>query len=92
MCSEKSEHFLPHMWHPSSLPQITGNQSYVTVSEQTIQHNYVTQRFQICEQDLYISLLARKGVYFLVKITRKGVHFLTQIALKVVNFPKLNIQ
>ena len=35
------------------LPQITGNQSYVTVSEQTVQHNYVTQRCQICEQGLY---------------------------------------
>ena len=35
------------------LPIITGNQSYVTVSEQTIQHDYVTQRCQICEQGLY---------------------------------------
>ena len=38
-------------WHPS-WPQITGNQSYVTISEQSIQHN-VTQRCQICEQGLY---------------------------------------
>ena len=50
MCSGKSEHFLPHMWHPSRLTQITGNQSYVTVSEQTIQHNNVKQSCQICEK------------------------------------------
>ena len=35
------------------LPQITGNQTNVTVSEQTIQHTCVTQRCQICEQGLY---------------------------------------
>ena len=38
MCYVKSEHFLPQMWHPSRFTQITGNQSYVTVGEQTIQH------------------------------------------------------
>ena len=31
----------------------TGNQSCVTVGEQTVQHNYVTQKCQICEQGLY---------------------------------------
>ena len=34
------------------LLQLTGNQSYVTVSERTIQH-YVTHRCQIGEQGLY---------------------------------------
>ena len=34
------------------LHKITGSQSYVTVSEQAIQH-YVTQKCQICEQGLY---------------------------------------
>ena len=34
------------------VPQLTGNQSYVTANEQTIQH-YVTQRCKICEQRLY---------------------------------------
>ena len=46
----KSEHFLPHMWHLSRFTQITGNQSYVTVSEQTIQHNNVKQSCQICAE------------------------------------------
>ena len=35
------------------LPKITGNQSYVTVGEPTLQHNYVTQRCQNLEQGLY---------------------------------------
>ena len=28
------EHFLAQKWHPSRFTQITGNQSYVTVSEE----------------------------------------------------------
>ena len=48
-CSGKSEHFLPHMWHPSRCSKTT-NQSCVTVGEQTIQHNYMTQKCQMCEQ------------------------------------------
>ena len=48
------EYFLPHMWHPSRFNPNNGSRSYVTVSEQTIQH--VTQRCQICEQGLYDDL------------------------------------
>ena len=32
--------------------KITGNQSYVTVGEQTLQH-YMSHKCQICEQGLY---------------------------------------
>ena len=54
MCSGKSEHFLPHMWHHHDLHKITGNQLYVTVSYKLQSWSeHMIQRCNICEQVMY---------------------------------------
>ena len=52
MCSGKSDHFLPHMWHPSLFTQSNWKPVIYDIVSQLVTNpsTYVTQKCQICEQ------------------------------------------